>query len=105
MDLPVGTVFSYYTPCYFRDLLIKGSAPNEWHNDFLVTNLIGAVENNSSDEFVDSCEKMEKGERFDTDFESYGREGLFDDNQLFAIYEKEDVIKLVRTLQETYESK
>jgi hypothetical protein len=99
MDMPLGTVFSYYQPCYFTGLHIKDSTADYDSPDFIYSDLIGAVENDSSEDFTEKCERMEKGESLPVDFELTGREGLFDDKLLYAIYEKEDVIKLIARLQ------
>lgn len=99
MQLPAGTVFSYYRPCVFRDFCIKDSDPEPGYPDFSMSDLIGAVAVDSSDDFVEKCERMEKGEGLPVDFEYSGREGLFDEKLLYAIYEKEDVQKLIARLQ------
>ena len=41
---------------------------------------------------------MESGESMPVDFEVTSREGLFEEEQLFAVYEKEDVEKLIKRL-------
>ena len=99
MELPAGTVWSYYMPRIFNGLHIKDSEPESGYPDFSVSHLIGAVENSSSEDFSYKCEQMEKGESLPVDFESSGREGMFDDKQLFAVYEPEDVDKLITRLQ------
>lgn len=105
MQMPSGTVFSYYEPCIFRGLHIKDSAPEKGYPDFSMSDLIGAVENNSSGDFVDKCDDMERGESKSVDFEYSGREGLFDDKLLYAVYEKADVEKLIQRLQGTLATK
>ena len=97
MKMPSGTVFSYYEPCIFTQLMIKAD-DGGWGNDFLIDNLIGAVENESSGDFSEKCGRMERGESLPVDFDFTGREGLFDDDQLFAIYEEEDKKKLIKRL-------
>ena len=101
MDMPIGTVWSYYEPCNFRELYIKASDKKEWGNDFLFDSIIDAVDNVGSEDFVVKCEQMEKGENMPMDFEQTGREGMFDEEQLFAVFSKEDVEKLIKRLQET----
>lgn len=101
MALPAGTVFSYYEPCFFRDLYIKDSEPDEMAPDFSISSLVGAVKHDSSNEFGKVCDQMENGESKPVDFEYSGREGFFNDNQLIAIYEKEDVKKLIARLTGT----
>lgn len=100
LNLPAETMWSYYEPCVFRGLYIKVSDLNSgYSNDFLYDDLIGAVENTGSDDWTDKLHLMEH-ERlsYPVDFDYTGREGLFDDGQLFAIYEKEDVEKLIQRL-------
>lgn len=100
MALPAGTIWSYYHPCVFNDLNIKDSEPEPNYPDFSNSSLIGAVENHSSDDFTDKCERMERGESLPVDFEFSGREGMFDDEQLYAIYEPTDVDLLIKRLTE-----
>jgi len=101
IKMPIGTVFSYYEPQCFRELMIKASDNSKWEDDFLYDSLIGAIECVSSDDFSSKCEHMEGGGSVTVDFEGTSREGLFDKEQLFAIYEKEDVEKLIKRLLET----
>lgn len=100
MEMPAGTVFSYYQPCIFTDLHIKDSGKDEWSPDFLTSSLIGAIDCQNSDEFIAKCDQMEKGASVEVDFESTGREGRFDDELKYAIYEPVDVQKLINRLQE-----
>lgn len=57
MKLPIGTVFSYYKPCVFNGLYIKDSGP-EYEIDFTMSDLIGAVENSSSEDFGEKCDRQ-----------------------------------------------
>ena len=98
MNTPIGTVFSYYEPQSFRELMIKQSDLSGWESDFLYDNIIGALESKSSSEYFDKCDKMEAGESVPVDFEATSRDGLFEEKQLFAVYEKEDVEKLIKRL-------
>jgi hypothetical protein len=101
MEMPEGTVYSYYEPYCFRGLQIKDSSPEKGYPDFSCSDLIGAIECDSSDDFVTKCERMETGESVSVDFEYSGREGLFDEKLLYAIYEKPDIEKLIKRLQES----
>lgn len=99
LTLPEGTVYSGYQPCVFDGLFIKGET---WDNDFLENNLIAELDCSGSDERFDILSKVENtGESFKLDFDCYGREGLFDDEMKYAVYEKEDVEGLIKTLQES----
>lgn len=99
--MPAGTVYSYYEPCSFRELEIKADEPGNYDNDWLFDSVIGAVANDSSGDFSEKCQRMENGESMPLDFEYTGRDGLFEDEQLFAVYEKEDVEALIKRLQKT----
>ncbi len=94
LKLPVGTVFSNYIPQLFGGLKIKGES---WpsNNDFLYQNLIGNIKCDHAGEFVEQCEAAENNKSVDLDFYCMERNGLFDDNQLFAVYESEDLDKLI----------
>lgn len=101
MKLPTETVFSYYEPCSFREFMIKVSDDKEWPTDFLFDSIIGEIDTVSSEDYLTKCEMMEKGESVPMDFESTSREGLFDEEQLYAVYEKKDIEKLIARLQKT----
>lgn len=48
----------------------------------------------------DIYEKSHKDNKsFELDYDRATRDGLYEENQLFAVYEKEDVIKLIQFLQ------
>jgi hypothetical protein len=98
MALPAGTVWSYYEPCVFHDLYIKDSEPEPDYPDFSNSSLVGAFEWGSGDYHSEGCGRMEKGESLPVDFEFSGREGMFDDKQLFAVYEPSDVDLLIKRL-------
>ena len=96
LKLPPGTLFSKYTPCFFDELMIKGTS---LPNDFMYQDLIGNVKCSGVREFVDILNSVEKtGVSFELDFDCQGRDGLFDSDQLFAIYEDEDVNQLIHRL-------
>jgi len=44
---------------------------------------------------------MKARESVEVDFENTSRDGMFEDEQLYAVYEKEDVEKLIARLQQT----
>ena len=61
--------------------------------DFLVTDLNEMVAHTSNDQF-DTLEEMYKDSSMShpMDFDSSGRDGMFNDSQMFAIFEAEDVL-------------
>lgn len=100
-ELPVGTIYSKYEPCVLIGLMSKGET---WEVDFLYDDLIANVECDSSEDMFDKCNKMEKGESIGLDFDFTGRDGMFEDDQLFAIYEKVDIEKFIDKLNRCIES-
>lgn len=102
LNMPVGTVYSKYRPIIFGDLMIKGeSIP---YNDFLCQQISDAVGCEGSSDFCEKLTAAEKnGVSVDMDFDCQGRDGMFDDNQLFAVWSIEDVEKLVMRLQTAIE--
>lgn len=97
--MPAGTLFSKYEPCYFEDLSIKGET---MAFDFLVQPIADAIECNGSDKFVAKLDGAHiTGASLAMDFDCQGRDGCFDDGQLFAVWERADVEALIARLQET----
>lgn len=102
LSMPSGTLFSYFQPNVFDGLKIKhhtlycDSIPC----DFVYQSLIGNVKCNGSDDMDDILyNALENGTRFELGFDSAGREALYDEDQLFAVYEKNDLADLIITLQ------
>lgn len=97
LAMPPQTLFSKYRPCVFDDLMIKGET---WGNDFLYQQIIDAVKARDSGEFADILFKSaEDGSSFELDFDCQGRDGMFDADQLFAVWERKDVEALITRLQ------
>jgi len=95
--LPQGTVYSEYDPLTFHSLFIKGE---QLTVDYIELDLVGNIEYNNSDEYCEILEEAkETGKSFKLDFENYGRNGMYSDDQLYAVYEKEDIEGLINTLK------
>lgn len=98
-ELPAGTIYCKYAPQYFGELEIKGDTLD---SDFVCAPLCGLVESESSNEMhyiLDSAEKT--GDSFKFDLDGYGRDGLYEDKQLFAIYETDDIVQLIEKLSKS----
>lgn len=90
LEMPIGTIFSKYEPCYFSDLMVKDK--NSGEMDFYCMTLIGNVESDHTGDFFDKCdEAQKKGTSLKLDFDVTGRDAMFNKNQLFAVYEEEDI--------------
>jgi hypothetical protein len=89
LGMPEGTLFCKYDPCVFGEICVKGST---WDDDFLLKRAFGEVLCDNGVEFDDVLEAARiSGASFSLDFECLGRDGLFESDQLFAIWEKSDI--------------
>lgn len=97
-ELPAGIIFAKYDPCVFRELRIKGDT---WEVDFLEAGLlwVDCTSGTNMEEILTDAEH--KGTSFKLDPECYGRDGMFEKDQLFAVYEKEDIQQLVSLLNKS----
>jgi hypothetical protein len=99
LKMPEGTLYSKYEPCVFGELCIKGES---WEVDFLYQDIVSSVECSGSDEFFGILDTAEEtGCSFDMDLDCQGRDGLYDMEQLFAVWETKDVVQLISRLQAT----
>jgi len=97
LALPPGVLFCKYEPCVFGPLCIKDTNCDE--NDFFYLDIANAVDVNSTEDFLDQMtEAKDKGVSVRTNFDCVSRDGLFDNDQLFAVWESEDVLGLIKKL-------
>ena len=118
MKLKTPFIFSNYTTGSLEGLY---QCFEIMKSDFCVVNLLNEIipklnfedaetmqkyrkkmEHWSSGDRMDLAYEMEKGIEFELDLECGGREGLFDDNMKYALYDKSDLLKLINKLQEIY---
>jgi hypothetical protein len=107
--LPEGVLYSKWQPQIFDELYIKGSTLYDGATpiDFIDFDLIGNVENKGSDDLFellynaeqDLGKPLQEKISLPMDFETGGRDGLFDDDQLFAVYERKDIEGFISALQ------
>lgn len=103
--LPNGTLYSNYEPCIFTGINIKcdtyflnGEGNDPF--DFSLISLIGNLECNGSDHEIEIlCDALENKKSFKLDFNSSERDALYDEEDLYAVYEKHDVVELINKLQ------
>jgi hypothetical protein len=105
LAMPSGTVFSKYAPCYFEELQIKedsySGAVGPDPIDFWSVGIASAIKHRGSDEFLANLTAMEKkGLVIGMDFNSCTRDGCFDQDQLFAVWEIDDIYALITRLQQ-----
>lgn len=99
---PVNTVFSVFDPNVFGPLRIKGdSLIWEEGNDFCYQEIADSVYCIGSNDFhVKLNEAAEKGKQLRMDFDCWERDGCFEYEELYAVWDKQDVQQLIERLQE-----
>jgi hypothetical protein len=103
-SLPANTLYSKYEPCFFGDLEIKGDTLDHC-NDYCVQRISDAIKCSGSEEFGNLLDDAERGGgSLAMDFDCESRDGLFEDDQLFAVWEKRDVIALIDRLKEVVDA-
>lgn len=96
LSLPPETVFAKYEPQIFGEMRIKGET---WGDDFLAQELVEAIACADFGELMDMLDRApETGESIPLDYECQSRDGMFDADQLFAVWEPQDVAALIARL-------
>lgn len=105
LSLPSGTVFQFYAEeaCLDDSLCLKLETLEKDHlpDDFVYLPLTGGFLSdayNSTEEYDMYLRMQDDGEDFDIDFDKSIRDGLFDADQLFAVWSEVDVRGLINSL-------
>lgn len=95
LAMPPNTVFAKFKPDIFEELCIKFES---YENDFRYMQINDSIEGNCEalHNSLEDCVK--NGTNLPIAFESAFRDGLFDDDQLFAVWDSKDILALVRAL-------
>lgn len=101
IQLPENTLYTEYQPCNFGNLTIKGTSMIWDHgNDYQTQEIHDAIKCGGSDEFFDILDKAEKSEEsMEMDFDCQGRDGCYEMDQLYAVWEKKDIEQLIDRLK------
>lgn len=106
LKMPIGTVYCKYEPFIFEELsfkqrsifLLDGTA-----NDFCYSAIQDSMCN-----AVDVRHDIENFDQFNAnfqiDFDIVGRDGCFEYDQLFAVWDKPDIERLILKLQQSLNS-
>jgi len=98
LEMPAGTLYSKYQPCIFHELMIK---EDSLENDFIHQQIATALENTGSNDLMNKAAMLEAIDiDLPMDFDCCGRDGCFDEDQLFAVWSDDDRIALIERLQE-----
>lgn len=105
LALPSGTIYAKYDFQSFGELMAKGTTiggiNENLAGDFSNLSLTNEVKTHLGPGRFDTLDHSEEhGSSFGLDFECYGRDGLYDHEQMFAIWERPDIEGLMGKLQE-----
>lgn len=90
-------------PCYFGSLCIKGESIGDV--DFVSTDLNSPnLSPICHEDDYESFERMDRGENLKIDFRYAGRDGMYDDTDMYYVLDKEDVKSLLDVITEAYNS-
>jgi len=101
LALPSGVLYSKFQYCRIDGLYMKYETKGDvdWVYQTLIDTPLSF-----KDDYSDVYEIYEKshkeGKSFEMDYENTARDGLYEEEQLFAVYEKDDVMKLIQFLGE-----
>lgn len=101
LALPSGIVYSLYRPQVISGLFIKQES---YSNDWNYQDMIDSVDCNSSEERADILFGAEYAENFRMDYYSIDRDGLFEEDQMFIVYDQDDMASLINRLMDTLEN-
>ena len=95
--LPEGVVFLKYKPQFFEELCVKGET---WDYDFLSAGLTANILCNGSEDYERILSNAENNSNLSLKlgFDG-GRDGFFEESQLFAVYEQSDIDQLIEELK------
>jgi len=98
LALPTNTVYQKYEPVFFGPISIKlDSLSADWIE--LDVSNPDFKEASDSGAWAELCSQMEDGRSIPLYMESCVRDGLFDTNQLFAVWEPHDIKLLIEKLR------
>ena len=103
--LPSGTLFSYYKPCIINDLMVKlDTITSGIYNgdpiDFYYKDLISNVNTDNGEYSEILINAQENKVDFDLDFEVASRDGLFEDDALYVVYNSGEIKELANKIAE-----
>lgn len=100
LAMPEGTVYCKYGDIYFGDLSIKyRSLTNDW-----IYQVIGDFDDaQNSEEMFDKLGQMKADSSvlFPLNCDTTMRDGLYEDEQMFVVYDNKDVMRMINLLINT----
>lgn len=100
LKLPPGTFFARGEKWCIDGFYMKGES---WENDFCFLS-ISDIDSFNSDEHIKRLEEMEETGKSYPMNECHGRDGLFDENELFLVFEHDDLCKIRKLIDYSMEN-
>ena len=98
LAMPAWTLFAKYRPYSIGELEIKGDT--RIGVDYESAQIADSVDSEDTEDRISKLELCEAGASIDIHANTYQRDAMFDEDQLFAIYENKDIEKIIESLQE-----
>jgi len=98
LAMPAWTLFAKYRQYSIGELEIKGDT--RIGIDYDSAQISDSVDAEDTEGRIAKLEACEAGASIDIDTNTYQRDALFDEDQLFAIYENKDIEKIIESLRE-----
>lgn len=99
LSMPDQTLYWEYEPCCFDKLRVKRGDPDPEGIDFACDDMDQIKCTGSSDMFEILDDAKNNSTSFDMNLEYTGRDGMFEDKQLYVVYEQEDILQLIERLK------
>ena len=98
LKMPHPTLYSYFDGVNFSTLSIFGGA--EANGGFAACSVEDAIDMKSGEDFFEALGRQMKEGTIHMDFEGFGRDAMFEEDLLFAVWEPEDLRKFAVVLLE-----
>lgn len=98
MTMPAGTIYQPYEPCIGGDLCVLGPSL-EYDFTYATLTAPGSVKATDTGEWTEKLAQAEVGQSIQTEFDIYGREGLFNDAAQYLVWEATDLKGLIEVLR------
>jgi hypothetical protein len=99
ISLPAGILYCETEPCVFGELQVKQETINDGRDWFLSRLKDSFIEDGDYKQFDEYYQDLEKGIIKRMDYFTQERDGMFDYNRKFLIYDKEDINDLINFLK------
>ena len=101
MKLPEGTIYAKGKPWYFEQIHVKAQTLEP--NDFVCMALMN-FENSGTEQWIERLEEMlQAGASYPMDEDFFGRDGCFNNDDIFMVFEHGDLLTLRKFIDRAIE--